>query len=164
MDDLVRPRIDDDADGNVARCELLPKQVHLDLLLGDAALQPERRVACFERHGVGNLAIGPRSPLLIELVALSAIEVIVAEANQSSLEELYDVVSDKRVLVDIFAQLPIPALHDGLSLRCRHRAVCVFVAKERRFVLRVGDVDENNYLINLDSLPENNSRRIEIVR
>ena len=53
MRKLRRPGIDNYADGNVALGKLLPEQVHLHLLPGNAAFQSQRRIAGFIGIGVG---------------------------------------------------------------------------------------------------------------
>src|ERR1019366_8846057 len=82
MRELCRPRIDNHADGNVALGKLLPEQVHLRLLPGNAAFQSQRRIAGLIGIGVGNLAIRPGRALQVEFVAaVSQIKVIPAEPD-----------------------------------------------------------------------------------
>src|SRR5271157_533742 len=86
VNELCRIGIDHDADGDVSLLQLLPEKVHLRLLLGDAALHPQRRITGREWVCFINFAVGPRGGLHVKIIAkIVCGEVIVALPDKKPL-------------------------------------------------------------------------------
>src|SRR5271165_465540 len=90
-------------------------------------------------------------------------ELIPPKPYQITFEELQDVVADQQMLANIKPQLRVRTRLGPLLISNSNRARGIFVMKERCLILDVGNIDEDDDLIYLNSLLENHSRRIEVV-
>src|SRR5208337_1140063 len=120
---LGGPGINDDTDGDVSLSELLPEGIHLRLLLGDAALHSERRIAdrvwgCFV-----NLPIAPRRLFHVKNVTKPRPrEAVIAVSDKRPLEELEDVVGKQEAVGNTEAPTRVGGHVPAFPLRPGHGA------------------------------------------
>src|SRR5271157_5358922 len=101
MDELLRPRINDYAERDIALLQLLPKQIHLLLLLLDAAFHSQRSEPQIVRHRFVYLPIRPGSPLKVENISeIAGVKVIAPESDKIAFKKFPNVIREHKVLAD----------------------------------------------------------------
>src|SRR5271157_2439908 len=161
---LRRPGVDDNADGDISLFEFLPQKSHLGLLFGDAALHPQRRVAAWIWVRFIYLPKGPRRPLRVKGAAKPvSCEVVIAVTDKDPLEELEQVVGERQVSQDTEAPRRVPGHGQASLTRPGHSAGGVNVPVEGGLILDIGDVDEDDDLVNFNSLSQHHTCGIEVV-
>src|SRR5271157_3463358 len=120
--------VDDDADWYVPLLELLPEERHLRLLLRDATLHAERRIAGRKRVCFVDLSIGPGRVFHVKRVAKCAPRgMIIAVADKKPVQQLEDVVGECEVPRNAEAPPLVPRHDPACPCGSGHRSGGVYV-------------------------------------